>query len=425
MAVSCGDGHAQWENAVTHEIVDIVRSDIEVTVTAKLTNIISGALRSPQGEFPLSEFYYYVKDDALEIYDRNAAFLVSIGIRNFTDDEIEWIEANLPLFNISEDYQDESKIKLEFKKWKNEWWNVFRTNGNKIDLIGYVRPLLDHLILPFDIDSDGPTPRHYFEDRYDNIIVTEPEKKVINDFIMRQIGDISVADIYVTPENIEVYVLESAFINITVKPTYATNKRIYVESDNNEIAYVENNNVVNGLMEGVCNLVITSDEKDSEGNPLITKYVPINVIQLYELINTLYDIKVDSDTGNKYITGIGVDTKVHQFLETFRNNSTYIHVYTRHGNDVTYDSVEIMQTGMTVELEIDGTIYDHLDVVVPGDVNGDGLITNNDLTVFNKHYNNVELLSYPFIIAADINEDGIINTADRDMLINYINTGRF
>lgn len=424
MAISYADGHPQWEEVVTHDTTDIAIGESEESARRKLTNIISGALKSPEGEFPLEEFYYRFTDEDLEIYDRNAAFLISVGAGNFTNEEKMWIIFNLPKYETSEEFQDPDLIKLDFKKWKNEWWNVFRTNGTRIDLIGYVRPLLPHLILPFDIESTGPTPRHYFEDRYDNVIVTEPERKVINDFIMRQVGDISVSDIYVDPDEITVYVKESAMISTTVKPSYATNTKVHVNSDDEGIAYVENGTIVNGQIEGECNIVVTSDEVDSEGNPVVTRLVPVHVIQLYEFVNTLYTIVV-GPMGVKYITDINPGTGINEFLDSFRNHREYLHIYTDIGNEVTYDPAEIVQTGMYMDLIIEGNYVDHLNIVVPGDVNGDGLITSADLTTFNKHYSNIERLEYPYTIAADINKDGVINATDREMLISYINTGRF
>ena len=423
--ITYGDGHPQWEDTVTHMITDIDRSEVEVSVTKKLSNIISGALKSPEGEFPLTEYFYNITKESIEIYDRYGTYLVTVGIGSFTDEEIEWIKNNLPLFDTGEDYQDESMIKLEFKKWKNEWWNVFRTNGSQFELIGYVRPLLPHLILPYDLDSDdGPTPKHYFEDRYDNTVVTEHERKLINEFIMRQVGDVSVTDIRITPNPIEVYVMESVYVDAKTRPTWATNPGVHLTTSDSSIATMEDDNVVIGVSEGACDLIATTDEVNSEGEPVFTRRIRIDVLQLYELINTIYPIKTDSE-GHKYITKLNPDTRVSEFDESFRNNVQYIHIYNKYGNDVTNDPVEIVQTGMYVELLIDGTLYDRVDVVVPGDVNGDGVISSNDLTTFNRHYNHIEELTYPYTIAADINEDGKIDVSDRDMLINHINTGRF
>ncbi len=424
MATMSENGHPQWENTVTHDITDIKRSDIEISTRNKLVNIISGALKSKDGEFPLEEFYYLITEEYLEVYDRNAVYLVGIGIGSFEQEEIEWIKNNLPLFNTSEDFQDPDTVKLEFKKWKNSWWNVFRINGSDMTLIGYVRPLLDHLIIPFDIDSDGPTPRHYFEDRCDNTIVTEAEKHVINNFIMSQVGNVSIKEIHITPEVLELYVLDSLYVNVSVKPTWATNKNVTLSIDDSTIASLSEDNVIYGQSEGTCNLIVSSDEEDSEGNPVVSITVPINVIQLYTLVNDLYDITTTGD-GRKYITGIKPDTRVHDLVGSFKNNIAYLHVYTANGNDVTNDAVEIVQTGMTVDLAIDGNVFDHLDVVVPGDVNGDGLVSSVDLTAFNRHINNIDVLQYPYDIAADVNQDGIVNLDDRSMLINYINTGRF
>ncbi len=425
MATIYGDGHPQWEDIVTHTSADLTESEVEMRTKAKLTNIISGAYRS-QGEFPLEEYYYDIGDTNLDIYDRNTVYLISVGKGSFEDDEIEWIKENLPIFDNGEEYQDMSLIKLEFKKWKNNWWNVFRINGTNIQLIGYVRPLMDHLINTIDIDSDGPTPKHYFDDRDDTTIVSEYEKKIIDEFILRQIGNVSVSDINVTPSEVELYVEESVFLNVHVKPTWATNTKYHIASEDTNIVELSNNDLtVTGIGEGNCNLIVTSDEVDKDGEPLVTKLVPVRIKQLYELVNNAYEIKTDPATGNKYITGMEEGMKVRSFATSFFNQEVYVHVYNAYGNDITYDPVEVVQTGSYVQLEIDGTVWDRVDVILLGDLNGDGLINTTDLIMQRKHVFDIEHISYPALVAADVNQDGVVDETDVSMLTHYINTGRW
>ena len=146
-----GGPHPENEHKVIHVITDIVIPPEGISVKKKLVNIISGALKSPIGEFPLTEFYYRITEDAIDIYDRHTAFLISVGIGNFTPEEVYWIITNLPLFQDNAGQQDESMLKLEFLPWQGREWMVFRRSGSNNQLIGYIRENCPHI---FDDDPE-------------------------------------------------------------------------------------------------------------------------------------------------------------------------------------------------------------------------------------------------------------------------------
>lgn len=418
-----GNRHPQWDNnikGVIHEVDEIRRSESEISATKKLTNIISGALKSPVGEFPLEEYYYKITDTVIEIYDRNTSFIQKVGIPNFTSDEVKWIIENLPLFNDSDDYQDINMVKLEFKKWKNHQWNVFRVSGSNIELIGYVRPLLDHV---HDIiDSDKPTPRHYFQDRCDNVVVTKWEKILIDEFIMSIIGDISVEDIYVTPQVITMYVGESEVINASIKPSYATIKGINFTSDSENVI-VSSNGVVEGVGEGIGNVTVSSEQLDDQGNSLVSKTIPVTVKQLYQFVSDKYIIYTDPISDCKYII-VEQGYPLGNIVPEFINKSEYINIITEHGIDITESPDEFSRTGLEMTLTINDNLYDSLYIIVLGDLNGDGLINQDDLMCLSKHLNGLDTLLFPYYLAADLDLNSNIDNEDRKLLVNLINTGK-
>ena len=57
---------------------------------------------------------------------------------------------------------------------------------------------------------------------------------------------------------------------------------------------------------------------------------------------------------------------------------------------------------------------------VPGDLDGDGLHTVLDLVVMLNHIDGTSRLSNEASVFADLNQDGIVNDADVDLLVDVI-----
>lgn len=85
------------------------------------------------------------------------------------------------------------------------------------------------------------------------------------------------------------------------------------------------------------------------------------------------------------------------------------------GKEVTSTSATLA-TGYTVT--INGKEYD---IVVLGEVNGDGNISSSDLLVIINHLNKKALLKGPFEKAGDVNDDNRISSSDLLVIINHLN----
>jgi hypothetical protein len=55
-----------------------------------------------------------------------------------------------------------------------------------------------------------------------------------------------------------------------------------------------------------------------------------------------------------------------------------------------------------------------------GDVNGDGSATISDYTLIRMHYLGLNLLTGAQLARADVNEDGIVDETDGDLVRDYI-----
>ncbi|HHW30002.1 MAG TPA: mannosyl-glycoprotein endo-beta-N-acetylglucosamidase, partial [Syntrophomonadaceae bacterium] len=74
----------------------------------------------------------------------------------------------------------------------------------------------------------------------------------------------------------------------------------------------------------------------------------------------------------------------------------------------------VLATGDKLQLRYkdSGSIYNTYNIVIYGDVNGDGDITIIDLLRVQKHLLNTSKLSGAFLTAADVSKDGAVTILD-------------
>ena len=78
-------------------------------------------------------------------------------------------------------------------------------------------------------------------------------------------------------------------------------------------------------------------------------------------------------------------------------------------------------TGAKITLnDTDGELYDTYQVVIFGDIDGDGLINVTDLGYVNHHIANTSKLSEIQFKAADMNNDGLVTQEDADILTDHV-----
>lgn len=406
------DTHNQHENVIVHNASQIVYSDIELSVTRKLVNLIQGYYKSPVGEYPLTEFYFRITSEYLEIYDRKGAYLLNAGVGSFTVDEIDWILNNLPLYNTGEELQDTSKIHLDFTELRNEGWMVWRRSGTFNTLIGYIRKNLAHI-------TDVVEPGYYFDNRADLSIVSQYELDIINKFIYNTVPVIDVTDIVVDITDVKMLIGQKQYITITVYPLNSTSQEINVVISNPSVCTFEEN-VITAKNEGFSTITL-----NSVLNPEITNSINVEVIEYDKLYNNYYNIIRVGESlypvDFNYITDIKEGTSIGDFIDTFKNRSSNLTVYNATGEGIPVDAYyNLVSTGMYVTLTANGTEYETVKLIVPGDISGEGVINGYDEQYIRDHVNGVRLLEGCYFIAADVNQDLTVNLNDLNLLDSYI-----
>lgn len=407
------DTHIENESKVIHNIDQVVISTIETSVTQKLTNIIKGYYNSPNGIYPLTEFYFYFSKEYLEIYDRLGAHLIDIGIGSFTAEEISWISNNLPYYNKGTQYADKSQVHLDFCPLRNDGWMVFRRSGTFNSLIGIIRKRLSHV--------ESGDNEYYFEDRQDSNIISKFEKEIIADFIHGTQPTIDVTNIMVDYTTIKLLIGGHKDISITVYPPNAEDLSYSYELTNGDVAsYDDSIHRITGVDEGLTELIFTSNS-----NPEVQTAVDIEVIEYNKLYNNKYTIVRDDaeDYGidENYIIGMDEGLTISQFIESFKNRDTNLLFKTSTGDEISHEDYwQWLTTGMTVSLYANGKFYERLRIVIRGDIDDNGAVNEYDKQCIRNHVNGTAILEGYNFIAADVNKDKTVNLDDLNILESYL-----
>ena len=139
-----------------------------------------------------------------------------------------------------------------------------------------------------------------------------------------------------------------------------------------------------------------------------------NAVKLSEPLDnfpkTLVSTNKDYKLSGGVLTGVNENTSIKSLLKGFEN-SKYIRVFNKNGKEIT-DYSKNIGTGMQLRLMDGPVIKDRANVVIYGDVNGDGNVNSKDSTAILKHLSKNTLLEGHYLTAADVDKDGEVTVYD-------------
>ena len=103
-----------------------------------------------------------------------------------------------------------------------------------------------------------------------------------------------------------------------------------------------------------------------------------------------------------YITGVEPQTTAADFVKGFKAEGCTLKVLTAAGAEHT----GTVATGNKLGVYVDGKLIESKDIVIYGDVNGDGKITMSDLLSINRHVIKTIMLKDIYLEAGDVNRKG-------------------
>lgn len=122
------------------------------------------------------------------------------------------------------------------------------------------------------------------------------------------------------------------------------------------------------------------------------------------------DSSYTKNTEKGVLLGVEENTTLDELLSAFEN-SEYIKVFDSDGMEIT-DNEAAIGTGCIVKLVVDETLKEELNIVIIGDLNGDGKANSRDVAKIQKFLLGVSSVNELEQLAADIRADEKVNSRD-------------
>lgn len=206
-----------------------------------------------------------------------------------------------------------------------------------------------------------------------------------------------VTGINLDKEELYISIGENLKINAYIEPANANNTKINFKSDNEKIATIDENGVITAQKEGETIIYAISEE--NENIKAKCKITVIRKMQEAEVQFTapliLNNLDVSGIDYNQNTVG-DIKTKIISNLEIVIVNSN---------NEILSDDA-IIGTGNKIQVKEVGKILKEYQIIVYGDVNGDGKINSVDLLVLQRHILEIKTLDDIYQKSANIRKNG-------------------
>ena len=187
---------------------------------------------------------------------------------------------------------------------------------------------------------------------------------------------------------------ETINLNPMLVPDDADNQEITYLSQNEDIATVTNQGIVTGMKIGTATIQISGDNN-------VSKTIKINVIKKLEDDEIRFDEALN--VSNNIISGLeNKNNTVEKIKNKITTNYT-VEIYNKNGEKI--EGKSLVGTGSKIKI-LDGqnTIIEY-DVLLYGDVNGDGKINSIDLLVLQRHILEIEKLKNIYVKAGNVRKN--------------------
>lgn len=285
------------------------------------------------------------------------------------------------------DLQNGKKLDISIQKHEQDVTNLFTITGNEIQN--------NEVNLVLTPNQEQATSGEY------KITVTFNGKQIESENLEKQTrtfkinAEKPVTEIKIDKTSAKMLVDGTLAITATIVPEDAENKKIIWSSNNGEVATVDENGLITAEGKGTAIITVYSDE-----NPEIKQ--TINVTVQENLIET-EEYKVDLE--KKLVKAIPTNTTVQALLENMQIASDEYILKNQSGEQMKEE--DLITTGSTITIN-----SEVMQLIVIGDINGDGKLSSTDLSKLVLHILEKETLTEEKTIAADMNEDEQITSTD-------------
>lgn len=227
------------------------------------------------------------------------------------------------------------------------------------------------------------------------ITVKAEENKVQNQITIKVYS--KVTGISLDQSEIYMQVGDTFQINGSIEPEDADEPGIDYQSNNPQIATIQENGMVMAKQIGEVELIASSKE-----NPSIQAKCKVTVVRRMEES----EIHFDSPLVVNSLEITGIDYKKNTVADILQKITTNLEIeIVNHKNEILKET-DLVGTGTKIQVKEDGKLLRQYSVILYGDSNGDGKINSVDLLVLQRHILEIEPIEAIFRKATNINKNG-------------------
>ena len=179
------------------------------------------------------------------------------------------------------------------------------------------------------------------------------------------------------------------------------------------IISVSEDGLITALSKGETTIIVGTENTDIE------KTISITVLsdKLESTNYTVADKEKEEEPDDRIVIGAEPGTTIQEFKENMLNPVDYIKIY---DGDTELSEDDIVKTGLTIKLEINGIVHDEAIIIIRGDINEDGLVNVIDKSILSEHILRLNNIEGYRTYAADVDNNDSINITDKSKLSEYI-----
>lgn len=206
-----------------------------------------------------------------------------------------------------------------------------------------------------------------------------------------------VTGINLDKEELYISIGENLKINAYIEPANANNTKINFKSDDEKIATIDENGVITAQKEGETIIYAISEE--NENIKAKCKITVVRKMQESEVQFTAPLILNNLDVS-------GIDYTQNTVGDIKNNIISNLEIVIVNSNNEILSDDAIIGTGNKIQVKEDGKILKEYQIIIYGDVNGDGKINSVDLLVLQRHILEIETLDDIYQKSANIRKNG-------------------
>lgn len=200
----------------------------------------------------------------------------------------------------------------------------------------------------------------------------------------------------------------------TITPEDTENSNLIWYSTDETVATVSDDGFVTAVGEGTASIIV-----ETESTGMIDECV-INVVSNpSESLCLAYSSTLTLDKENALLRGVTNSVwTVSAIKQEFMNEAEDMQIVDINGNELADDA--FVGTGSVIRFMNGETVLDEVNIVVTGDMNGDGYVNNRDAAMITRYLVEKETADFCQMVAIDVNGDGFVNNRDASMVSRYL-----